>query len=195
MAHNNRRGRDALRAKVAESMGDLRSPFGRFQCPQTPLADQERQRHVDSVVATPVRLRDAVQGLDEAQLDTPFPQMARPCVSSYVTSPGQPYELLYVRFNLALTEDEPTIKPYDEGRWAMLEDSRTTPITTSLTILEALHERWVALLRSMRADDFSRRLVRPENGPMTLDQMLALYAWHGPHHVAHVTTLRTRNRW
>ena len=101
----------------------------------------------------------------------------------------------YVRFKLALTEDEPTIKPYDEGRWAMLEDSRTTPIATSLTMLEALHERWVALLRSMRADDFSRRLVHPENGRMTLDQMLALYAWHGPHHVAHVTRLRARNGW
>jgi len=92
-----------------------------------------------------------------------------------------------VRFKLALTEDDPTIKPYDEARWAMLDDSRLTPIETSLTMLDVLHDRWVRLLRSMKPAEFSRGLMHPENGPMTLDQMLALYEWHGRHHVAHVT--------
>ena len=96
---------------------------------------------------------------------------------------------------LALTEDTPTIKPYDESAWAMLEDSRTTPIETSLTLLDVLHDRWVRVLRAMSPSDFSRRLNHPENGVMSLDQLLAMYAWHGPHHVAHVTRLREREAW
>jgi hypothetical protein len=100
-----------------------------------------------------------------------------------------------VRFKLALTEDEPTIKPYDEARWAELADTRGTPVETSLVLLERLHERWVALLRSMSEQDFARRLRHPETGIQRLDQVLALYAWHGAHHVAHVASLRERMGW
>ena len=175
-------------------MDDLRYPVGRFTRPQGPLADDARRRAIDTIAAAPERLRDAVQGLDDAQLDTPY----RPggwTVRQVVHHVPDSHLNAYVRFKLALTEDAPTIKPYDEARWALLDDSRLTPIETSLTMLEALHDRWVRLLRSMTPAEFSRGLTHPENGPMTLDQMLALYEWHGRHHVAHVTGLRERSGW
>ena len=101
----------------------------------------------------------------------------------------------YVRFKLALTEDEPTIKTYDEARWAQLGDMTATPIETSLALLENLHTRWVSLLRSLTPADWARRFKHPERGPMILDNNLELYAWHGRHHVAHITALRERNGW
>jgi hypothetical protein len=102
----------------------------------------------------------------------------------------------FIRFKLALTEDTPTIKPYDEAAWAKLADARETPIETSLTMLTALHERWGALLRAMAPTDFERKLNHPEwDAPLSLDSMLALYAWHGPHHTAHITSLRSRMGW
>ena len=101
----------------------------------------------------------------------------------------------YVRFKLALTEDEPTIKPYEEARWAELPDSENVPVETSLVLLDSLHQRWVPLLRSIPAADWSRKFRHPELGVKTLDQTLALYAWHGKHHVAHITSLRERNGW
>jgi hypothetical protein len=102
----------------------------------------------------------------------------------------------FIRFKLALTEETPTIKPYDENAWARLADARDTPIETSLSLLTALHERWVGLLRSMSPSDFGRKLNHPEwDAPLSLDSMLALYAWHGPHHTAHITSLRKRNGW
>ena len=101
----------------------------------------------------------------------------------------------YVRFKLALTEDEPTIKPYDEASWAKLGDTPTTPVETSLALLENLHKRWVALLRSITPADWARGFRHPELGLMSLDQNLALYAWHSEHHVAHITALRERNGW
>lgn len=101
----------------------------------------------------------------------------------------------YVRFKLALTEDEPTIKPYAEDRWAELADTRFTPIETSLTLLESLHERWVALLRSLTPEQWKRNFRHPELGLMSLEKTLALYAWHGQHHVTQITSLRERNGW
>ena len=101
----------------------------------------------------------------------------------------------YVRFKLALTEDNPAIKPYDEDAWSKLADVPRAPIETSLTLLDALHERWVTLLELLKPEDFQRPLVHPHLGPITLDHLLQMYAWHGPHHVAHVTTLRTREGW
>jgi len=100
-----------------------------------------------------------------------------------------------VRFKLALTEDEPTIKPYDEALWAKLNDSQETPIDVSMTLLDALHKRWNTLLRAMHPEDFARRLKHPERGTMTLDDVLTTYSWHGKHHVAHITSLRHRMRW
>ena len=101
----------------------------------------------------------------------------------------------YTRFKLALTEEEPTIRPYDEAKWAELSDSRDTPVETSLTLLDALHDRWTRLLRAMSSDDFRRTLRHPDLGVMTLDAQLSLYAWHGRHHVGHVTSLRERMGW
>lgn len=175
-------------------MNDLRFPTGKFVRPTQALGADERRRHVDSIADTPSRLRAAVRGLSDAQLDTPY----RPegwTVRQLVHHVPDSHLNAYVRFKLALTEDNPRIKPYDEARWATLHDTGATPIETSLTLLDALHARWVTLLRSLEARDFERTLEHPQNGPMTLDQMLALYAWHGPHHVAHVTTLREREGW
>ena len=101
----------------------------------------------------------------------------------------------YMRLKLALTEDEPTIKPYEEGLWAELPDSRETPVEVSLALLEFLHLRWNILLRSLQPMDFTRRLRHPAIGVMTVDNLVHHYAWHGRHHVAHITSLRQREGW
>lgn len=173
---------------------DLRFPTGRFQRPQAPLDQTGRRRAIDAIASTPGQLRAAIDGLTAPQLDTPY----RPdgwTVRQVVHHVPDSHMNAYVRFKLALTEDEPTIKPYDEARWAELPDSRETPVETSLVLLEQLHDRWVRLLRSMSERDFARQLRHPESGVQRLDQMLAMYAWHGPHHVAHVTSLRERMGW
>jgi len=175
-------------------MDELRYPTGRFQRPTEALSPAERRRHVERIASTPAALRKAVDGLSDSQLDTPY----RPggwTVRQVVHHVPDSHLNAYVRFKLALTEDVPTIKPYDEARWALLGDVSKTPIETSLSLLDALHERWVALLGTVAQQDYERQLVHPQNGTMTLDQLLALYSWHGPHHVAHVTRLRERNQW
>jgi hypothetical protein len=101
----------------------------------------------------------------------------------------------YVRFRLALTEDTPTIKAYDEAQWAQLEDARRAPIEVSLALLESLHDRWVRLLRSLQPEDYARRFNHPERGPVSLDANLGLYSWHGKHHTAHINNLRDREGW
>jgi len=149
---------------------------------------------IDDIAAVPLRMHDAVAGLTPAQIDTPYREGGW-TVRQVVHHVPDSHLNAYVRFKLALTEDEPTIKPYDEARWAELGDSHATPIRTSLTMLESLHDRWVRLLHSMKEDDFRRRLVHPESGPMSVDNLLALYAWHGRHHIAHITSLRRRRSW
>jgi uncharacterized damage-inducible protein DinB len=174
-------------------MTDLQYPIGKFQRPVS-LAPEERRKAIAAIAATPRNLRDAVRGLSESQLDTPY----RPggwTVRQVIHHVPDSHSNAYTRFKLTLTEDVPTIKPYDENAWAKLDDTRTTPIETSLTMMDALHDRWVRVLQSMAPDDFSRKLNHPENGVMNLDQLLALYAWHGDHHVAHITSLRARNGW
>jgi uncharacterized damage-inducible protein DinB len=182
-----------MTASVQDSSADLSFPTGRFQRPASLDADA-RTRAIDVIAATPARLREAVRGLTDEQIDTAY----RPggwTVRQVVHHLPDSHLNAYIRFKLALTENEPTIKPYDEGRWAELVDSKVVPIATSLSLLDAVHERWVAILRAMSASDFERPLIHPENGRQRLDQMLALYAWHGPHHVAHVTKLRERMGW
>lgn len=172
---------------------DLRFPLGRFQRPRS-LTDARRAEAIDRIAATPAKLRAAVRGLTAAQLDTPY----RPdgwTVRQVVHHVPDSHANAFIRFKLALTEDVPTIKPYDEAAWAKLDDVRSTPIETSLSLLESLHDRWVRLLRSIPAADFDRTLNHPENGAMNLHQLLALYAWHGDHHVAHIANLRARNGW
>ena len=174
---------------------DLRYPIGRFERPVS-ITAAERAAFIQTVAGTPAALREAVRGLDDAQLDTPYRpdgwtvrQLVHHLPDSHLNS--------YVRFKLALTETEPTIKPYDEKAWAELPDGRSPLVTESLALLDALHARWVYLLRAMAPADFARTLVHPERpgAPMTLDVMLALYAWHGRHHVAHITALRERQGW
>ena len=174
---------------------DLRYPIGRFERPVDPSA-ADRAAWIEAIAGAPAALRNAVLGLDDAQLDTPYRpdgwtvrQLVHHLPDSHLNS--------YVRFKLALTEREPTIKPYDEKGWAELPDGRGPLVAESLALLDALHARWVYLLRAMTPADFARTLVHPERpgAPMTLDVMLALYAWHGRHHVAHITALRERQGW
>jgi len=178
---------------TAQASNDLAFPTGRFQRPAR-LDPEARAKAIDTVAATPARLREAVRGLTEEQIETPY----RPggwTVRQVIHHVPDSHLNAYCRFKLALTEDEPTIKPYEEALWALLPDVKAVPIETSLTLLDAVHERWVAILRGMKPDDFDRMLVHPESGRQSLDQVLALYAWHGPHHTAHVTRLRERMGW
>ena len=173
---------------------DLRYPIGKFRRPEAALGDDQRREFIDAIEQTPARLTSAVKNLKPEQLDTPY----RPdgwTVRQLVHHIPDSHMNAYVRMKLALTEEVPTIKPYDEARWAELADSKTA-IEPSLAILENLHKRWVLLLKSLTPADFSRKYSHPEWAkPMSLDDTVALYAWHGKHHVAHITALRERNAW
>jgi|SRR5436190_5206831 len=174
-------------------MSDPRFPIGKYER-RDELTATERHALIDTIAAAPARMRDAVRGLHEEQLDTPYREGGW-TVRLVVHHVPDSHLNSYCRFKLALTESTPTIRPYDEAAWAELPDSRITPIETSLTLLDSLHDRWTRLLRSMSEADFRRKLVHPENGEMTLDNMVGLYAWHSRHHVAHVTSLRALRRW
>jgi uncharacterized damage-inducible protein DinB len=135
-----------------------------------------------------------VTGLNGKQLDTPYREggwMVRQVVHHLADS----HMSAYMRCKLALTEETPSIQPFDEAAWAELADSRVTPIDVSLALVDNLHARWVVLLRSLKPSDWERNMIHPKAGPMSLDKLLSLYAWHGAHHVAHITGLRTRNQW
>jgi uncharacterized damage-inducible protein DinB len=171
----------------------LKYPVGDFERPEK-LSEGQRSACIRTIAETPARLKAAVAGLSEAQLETPY----RPggwTVRQVVHHMADSHMNSYVRFRLALTEDEPTIKTYDEARWAELSDAKTAPIEPSLTLLDTMHERWVMLLRGLTPKDWTRTFRHPERGLMTLEQNLALYDWHGRHHVAHVTELRKREGW
>lgn len=175
-------------------MSDLRYPIGPFE-PRDTLEAGERRAMIDIIAAAPARMREAVAGLDEAKLDTPYREGGW-TVRQVVHHVPDSHLNAYIRLKLALTEDEPVIRPYDEGRWARLADSDQTPVETSLTLLETLHARWVTLMRSMSDEDFRRTFRHPEHeGTQTLDWLVAMYAWHSRHHVAHITSLRERMGW
>jgi len=157
------------------------------------LTPEERSAAIEQIRATPSQFRAAADGLDERQLDTPYRpggwtlrQVAHHLPDSHLNA--------YIRCKLALTEVSPTIKPYDEAGWARLQDSRL-PIDVSLRLVDAVHERWVVLLESLSESEWARTFVHPEVGVTRLDQLVALYSWHGRHHVAHVTSLRQRMGW
>jgi uncharacterized damage-inducible protein DinB len=172
---------------------DLRYPIGKL-VPVPNLSDSQRAELIDAIRETPERLASAVAGLSAAQLDTPY----RPggwTVRQVVHHVPDSHMNALVRFKLALTEEQPTIKTYDEALWAELADAKTTPIEPSLALLENLHKRWDQLLRSLSADQWTRKMQHPEMGTVTLDDYLQVYAWHGRHHVAHITALRQRNGW
>ncbi len=171
---------------------ELRYPVGRFQ-KAGPSGPGERAQQMETLRQLPERLRVAVKGLNEAQLDTPYREggwTVRQVVHHFADSHANSY----IRFKLALTEDWPTVKPYDEAAWARLKDS-LLPIDGPLVFVEALHARWVALLESLAENDFERGYNHLVNGRQSLGEALALYAWHSRHHTAHITSLRARMGW
>jgi DinB superfamily len=174
-------------------MSDLSFPIGKFHFEGTLTADQKKNL-IGDIAAVPANLRAAVAGLSPQQLDTPYRpggwtvrQVAHHVPDSHMNA--------YIRFKLALTEDEPTIKPYEQQYWAELPDSKDTPIEVSLAMLDSLHDRWVRVLRSITPEQWKRTFRHPDLGIVGLEKNLALYAWHGKHHVAHVTELRKRSGW
>jgi hypothetical protein len=173
---------------------DLQYPIGRFT-PVTPITDAMRYAAVEEIAALPERMRHAVAGLSDAQLDTPY----RPggwSVRQVVHHVPDSHVNAYIRLKLALTEDSPTITPYNEKAWAELADARM-PVEVSLALLDSVHARWVALCRDLKSTDWARTFIHPEypEGPRTIDWLVQIYAWHSNHHLAHITSLRRREGW
>ncbi|WP_299742540.1 YfiT family bacillithiol transferase [uncultured Rossellomorea sp.] len=171
---------------------DLRYPIGKFNYEGDPTTE-ELEKWIIEIEELPLQLTEAVKGLRDEQLDTPYRsegwtirQVIHHIADSHLNS--------YTRFKLALTENNPTIKLYEEGKWAELPDSKL-PIDISLKLIEALHSRWVCLLRSMKSDESGKTFHHPESGIVTLGINIGIYAWHGRHHVAHITSLRNRSGW
>ncbi|MDQ2712847.1 MAG: bacillithiol transferase BstA [Acidobacteriota bacterium] len=182
-----------MAATPSSETQDIRYPIGPYH-PPTRIDDAQRRMWIDEIEGLPAKLRTAVGDLTDEQVDTPYReggwtvrQVVHHLPDSHMNS--------YTRFRLALTEDSPIIKPYNEAAWAELRDARSAPISISLTLLEALHKRWILLLRSMTEADFARIFQHPEMGPMRLDKALSLYAWHSRHHLAQITSLRSRRGW
>jgi len=176
-----------------KDLDDLRYPIGRFNSPKSAEASV-RIAHIETLRMLPEHLQAAVSGLTNQQLDTPYREGGW-TVRQLVHHVADSHANSYVRFKLALTEDWPTIKPYDEAAWAELADSRKLPIEPSLSFIAGLHGRWVALLESLSEEDFLRGYNHPERGRQDLATALALYEWHARHHTAHVTNLRARMGW
>ena len=171
---------------------DLRFPVGKFDSDFEVTTDL-RQQFIQTISGLPEKLNEAVKNLSDAQLDTPYRpegwtvrQVVHHIADSHLNS--------LCRFKLALTEDQPTIRPYHEDRWAELEDSKM-PVDVSMKIIDGVHSRWTSLLNSMTDNDYKRKLNHPESGEWTLEKMLGLYDWHSRHHLAHITTLAERENW
>jgi hypothetical protein len=165
----------------------LRYPVGRFERVTTPLDRATRDTHIATIEQLPARFRALTGSLSESQLDTPY----RPggwTIRQVVHHVPDSHMNGYTRMRLAATEDNPTIKPYQEARWAELPDVRTVPVEVSLALLDALHARWTAFLRGLSAADFQRTYLHPELGIVPLDVAIGIYAWHGKHHTAHITS-------
>jgi len=174
-------------------MDDLRFPVGKFNY-AGPASEADLHLWLSQIAETPALLRAAVHGLSEEQLNTPY----RPdgwTVRQVVHHVPDSHMNSYVRFRLALTEDEPVIKPYHENLWAQLHDANSAPVKLSLDLLDSLHQRWMLLLNSLAPADLARAFRHPEMGLVTLEKNIALYAWHGRHHVAHITALKSRMGW
>jgi hypothetical protein len=178
---------------MTHASADLRYPIGQFKA-VLPVTHELRGAAIDAIDGLPMRMREAVAGLSDIQLDTPY----RPegwTVRQVVHHVADSHMNAFIRMKLALTEDTPTIKPYDEKSWALLPDMKL-PIDVSLGLIDGIHTRWVSVIAGSSTDQFSRSFVHPELGAeVTLDQLLQLYAWHSHHHLAHITELRRRERW
>jgi len=172
---------------------DLRFPIGQFDN-AAKVTPQKRKEFIQTIEELPENFRQAVKGLSEKQLDTPYRpegwtvrQLVHHVADSHLNS--------YIRFKLGLTEVAPTIKPYEEALWAETADGKSAPVEISLNLIDAIHARWTIFLKSMSDADFNRKINHPESGEMSLDSLLALYDWHSRHHTAHITKLRERNGW
>jgi hypothetical protein len=172
---------------------DLRFPMGKFDSTQE-VNSEMRSGFIQTIEVLPYKFRQAVKGLNNEQIDTPYRpegwtvrQLVHHIADSHINS--------FCRFKLGLSEDTPTIKPYDEASWAEMADSKNAPIDLSLNMIDGVHARWALLLKSMSDADFDRNINHPERGSMSLNSMLSLYDWHSKHHTAHVTKLRERNNW
>ncbi|MBK7708982.1 MAG: putative metal-dependent hydrolase [Acidobacteria bacterium] len=171
---------------------DLRYPIGKFD-PSRVITPEIRAANVAAIRDLPGKIEAAIAGLSDGQLDTEYRpegwtvrQTVHHVADSHINS--------FCRFKLALTEDVPTIRPYAEARWAELADS-LLPLDSSLAIIRGVHHRLHILLESLSDADFERELIHPDSGQFSVDRLLALYAWHGAHHVAHIAGLRERNGW
>ncbi len=172
---------------------DLRFPVGNFK-PEASYTDAQRAQFIQDIAELPAELRAALAGLNDAQLDTPYREggwTVRQTVHHFADSHANSY----IRLRFAVTEENPTIKPYDEAVWAELPDAKNGPVEPSLQILEGMHYRWVTLLKSLKPEDWQRTLFHPERGKLDLSVLAALYSWHSKHHVAHITELRKRKGW
>lgn len=175
-------------------MEDPRYPIGPFKFDGN-ATQRLREHWIAEIAAAPGALRAAIAGLAPEQLDTPYREHGW-TVRQVVHHLPDSHLNAYTRIKLALTEDGPVIKPYDEARWAELPDVKSTPVETSLTLLDCLHRRWVLLLRHLGPAELGRSFRHPEHGrSIGLDEVLAMYAWHGRHHVAQITSLRNRMGW
>src|SRR3954464_3496860 len=163
----------------------LRYPVGRMERTATPLDRTTRERYLETIEQLPARLRSLVSGLSDAQLDTPY----RPggwTVRQVVHHVPESHMNAYIRMKLAATEDAPTVKTYEEQLWAELPDAKSAPAELSLSLLEALHRRWVLFLRNLSDAEYARTFKHPDWGTVTIDEAVALYEWHCRHHLAHV---------
>jgi uncharacterized damage-inducible protein DinB len=174
-------------------LDDLRFPIGRFNPPASSLPE-DRAAHIQTLRMLPERLRAAVSGLSDVQLDTPYRDGGW-TVRQVVHHVADSHSMCYIRMKLALTEDWPTVKGYDEAAWAKLADSRLLPVEVSLAMVESLHGRWVGLLEALSDEDFQKGYSHSEMGRQNLAKVLALYDWHSRHHTAHITSLRARQGW
>lgn len=172
---------------------DLRYPIGKFKRPEN-VSVHQRMVAIAELAALPRRLANAVNGLEREQLDTPYREGGW-TVRQLVHHIADSHMNAYVRVRLALTEDWPTIKPYDEKAWANLRDAVAAPVGWSVALVEEMHARWVMLLESLTEEQWARGYNHPEGGRTTLEAMTQMYAWHSRHHVAHITRLREREGW
>lgn len=175
-----------------QTLDTERFPIGKFQRPAAFTAEL-RAENIANLRNLPAKLTEAASGLNDQQLDTPYRDGGW-TVRQLVHHVADSHANAYIRFKLALTEANPTIKPYNEKEWAHLADSRLS-VDVSLRLVAGIHTRWIALLESMNEADFERGFVHPDNGPQSLNVALAIYSWHSLHHTAHITRLRERQGW
>jgi uncharacterized damage-inducible protein DinB len=172
---------------------DPRYPVGKFEMPAQ-VTTAARTEAIREIAGAPEKLRAAVKGLNDTQLDTPYREGGW-TVRQVVHHVADSHINAYIRLRLALTETEPTIKPYEESAWAKLEDAEHAAVEVSLRLIDPLHERWVRLLQSLRPEDYARKLIHPEHGARTVNWLVFLYAWHSRHHTAHITELKKQKDW